>query len=160
MSRARAGLALAAAAALAAGAGAEEPAPRRPKDRIALERLRAPGVSPALVEVVEERICAALGEASGADVVCPADVAAAAELARQSALLGECKTEECLKRVDALRAADRRVTGAIDRSEGGLVLSLQLEGPAGAGPRRVERLPEDLDALVARIPVVVKKLFP
>ncbi|HEY6004973.1 MAG TPA: hypothetical protein VIV57_19000 [Anaeromyxobacter sp.] len=160
MSRARAALALAAACALGAGAGAEEPVSPRPRDRIALERLRAPGVSAALVEVVEERICAALGEASGADVVCPADVAAAAELARQSNLLGECKTEDCLKRVDRVRAADRRVTGAIDRSEGGLVLSLQLEGPAGAGPRRVERLPEDLDALVARIPVLVKKLFP
>jgi hypothetical protein len=158
--RARVALALAVAGTLAAGVAAGEPAPPRPKARIALERLRAPEVSPALVEVVEERICSALGEASGADVVCPADVAAAAELARQSALLGECKSEECLKRIDAVRAADRRVTGAIDRSEGGLVLSLQLEGPSGAGPRRVERLPEDLDALVARIPVVVKKLFP
>jgi hypothetical protein len=152
---------LVAAGALALGAAAaEEPAPPRPRDRIALERLRAPGVSPALVEVIEERLCAALPEASGAEVICPADVAAAAELARQSALLGECKSEECMKRVDAVRAADRRVRGAIDRSEGGLVLSLQLEGPGGAGPRRVERLPEDLDALVARIPALVKKLFP
>ena len=155
-----AALAMAAAGALALCAAAEEPAPSRPRERISLERLRASGVSPALVEVIEERLCAALPEASGAEVVCPADVAAAAELARQSALLGECKSEECMKRVEAVRAADRRVTGAIDRSERGLVLSLQLEGPAGAGPRQVERLPEDLDALVARIPAIVKKLFP
>lgn len=156
MTRAGLALALAAAGALASGG---EPAPPA-KDRIALERLRATGVAAALVETIEDRVCVALAEASGGEVVCPADVAAAAELARRSVAFGECTTEACLERVDAMRAAARRVTGTLDRAERGLVLSLRLEGPSGPGPRVVERLPEDLDALVARIPAVVKKLFP
>ncbi|HEY6099787.1 MAG TPA: hypothetical protein VIW03_10180, partial [Anaeromyxobacter sp.] len=105
-------------------------------------------------------ICAALGEANGGDVVCPADVAAAAQLARQSAVFGECTTDDCLKRVDAVRAAPRRVTAALERSERGLVLTLRLTGPAGPGPAMVERLPEDLDALVAAVPLAVRKLLP
>ena len=159
MSRVPAALALAAGLALAAPAADPPPAPRS-ADRIALERLRAPGVATGLVEAVEERICAALAEASGAEVVCPADVAAAARLAHQAAAFGECATEECLKRVDAVRAAGRRVTGALERGERGLVLSLQLSGPAGPGPRIVERLPEELEALVDHVPAVVKRLFP
>jgi hypothetical protein len=150
-------LALVALCALAAGA-AEPPAPAR-KERIALERLRATGVSAALAETVEERVCAALSEASGAEVICPSDVAAAAALARQAFALGACTTEECLRRVDAVGAADRRVTGALERGEGGLVLSLAIAGAAGPGTRAVERLPEDVDALIARIPDVVRRLL-
>ena len=54
----------------------------------------------------------------------------------------------------------RHLAGPRAFPEKGLVLSLRLEGPAGAGPRVVERLPEDLDALVGRIPAIVRKLFP
>jgi hypothetical protein len=150
-------------AAFAPPAGAADPpAPpaRAARERIALERLRSEAVAEALVEAVQERICAALPEASGAEVLCPSDLAAAARLAQQAALLGECASDDCLKRLDAIRSADRRVTGGLERGESGLVLWLQLTGPAGAGPKLVERLPEDLDALVARIPAVVRKLFP
>jgi hypothetical protein len=149
-------LALGAPAPPAAGDPAAAPA----KGRVALEALRAPGVSRALVDLVEERICVALGEASGADVVCPADVGAASALARQSALLGECSTDECMKRVDAIRAADRRVTGVLERAGGGLTLSLSLSDASGGGVHVSERIPEDLDALASRIPAIVKKLFP
>ena len=153
-------LAVAAALALAAGAArAEDGRPAR-KVKIGLERLRAVGVSPALAEAVEERVCAALAQVSGADVVCPSDVAAAALLAKNAAVFGECATDECIRRVEALAAADRRVSGAIEKGEKGLVLSLQLTDPSGPGPRTVERVPEDLDAIAARIPGIVKKLFP
>ena len=155
--------ALAAAAlalALAGEAARAEDAKAPPRVRVALDPLRAVGVSPALAEAVEERICAALAERPGLDVVCPSDVAAAALLARNAALFGECQGDECLRRVDAVRAADRRVGGAVERGERGIVLSLQLTGPGGPGPRVVERLPEDLDGIVARIPAVVAKLFP
>lgn len=135
-----------------------EAAPARP--RIALEGLRSTGVAPVLRDLVEERVCTAIGEASRADVVCPSDVAAVAAAARSQLMFGECRSDECLGRVDAFRSADRRVSGALERGEDGLVLSLQLAGPEGPGPRIVEKLPEDLDALVARVPAVVKKLFP
>jgi hypothetical protein len=158
-----AALVLASAVAVAGAArGGEAPGPAG-AGRLALEPLRASGVSPALAAVIEERICAALPEASGAEVVCPADVAAAAELARQAALFGECRTEECLERVDRVRAAERRVTATVERADGALVLSLRVaQAAAGAAtaPGVTERLPEDLDALVSRIPAIVKKLFP
>lgn len=163
MRRTGAALLAAAVAALAGPAPAADAPAARPearKERVALERLRAEGVAPALVEIVEERICAALAGIGGVEAVCPADVAAASQLAHQAALLGECASDDCMSRVDAVRRAARRVTGALVRGEGGLVLSLQLAGPSGAGPRFVERLPEDLEALVSRIPAVVKKLFP
>lgn len=140
--------------------GGDRPAPPPARERLALDRLRAPGISEALAEVIQGRICAALAEATRDEVVCPADVAAAAELARQAALFGECATDACLARVDALRAAHRRVAGAIERTGEGLFLSLQLTGPGGPGPLLVERLPEDLDALVASIPGFVKRLLP
>lgn len=146
--------------ALAGGAARAEGADAPKKVKIGLDRLRALGVSPALAEAVEERVCAALSQASGADVVCPSDVAAAAVLAKNAAVFGECATDDCLRRVEAVKAADRRVTGAIEKGEKGLVLSLQITDPGGPGPRTVERLPEDLDAIEARIPGIVKKLFP
>ncbi len=145
---------------LAGVAGAEDSRPAPRKVRIGLDRLRVAGVTPALAEVVEERVCAALGEVSGADVVCPSDVAAAAVLAKNAAVFGECQPDDCMKRVDAVKSADRRVSGAIEHAEKGLVLSLQVTGPEGPGPRIVERLPEDLDGIVAKIPGVVRKLFP
>jgi hypothetical protein len=144
------------AVALALPARAAEAAPLR----IALEPLRAAGVSPVLASLVEERVCAALAEAARADVVCPADVEAAAALAKRSMELGECRADDCVRRVDAFRAADRRVTGALERAPGGLVLSLQLAGPAGPGARVAEALPEDVDGLVARLPALVRRLFP
>jgi hypothetical protein len=154
------GLALAVALAAAGAPASAAEVPPASAGRIAVERLRATDVAEALVATVEERLCVAVVEASGAEVVCPADVAAAAQLARQSALLGACTPEECLKRVDALGAAERRVKGTLVRTERGVVLSLALEGPAGTGPRVIEPLPPDLDALVARIPAAVRKLFP
>lgn len=144
-----------------ASASAAEAKPASAPLRIALDRLRAAGIAPALAAVVEERVCAALAEVSHAEVVCPSDVEAAAALAKTAMAFGECQSDECLRRVDALRSADRRVTGAVERGEKGIVLSLQLAGPEGAaGARVVDKLPEDVDALVAEIPAVVQKLFP
>lgn len=154
---ARAPLALLAAGALALGGAGRAAAPAAL--RTALDPLRAAGVPPGLAEVVEGRICAALSEAGG-EVVCPSDVAAAAALAKTGMMFGECQADECLRRVDAMRSADRRVGGSLERVEGGFVLSLQLTSGQGPGPRVVEVLPEDVDALVAHIPAVVRKLFP
>jgi hypothetical protein len=145
--------------ALAAPAPAEDPKPPA-RVRVGLDPLRVAGVSPAFAEAVQDRLCVALGEVPGVDVTCPADVAAAALLARNAVVFGECQQDECLKRVDAVRSADRRVSGALERGEKGVVLSLQISGPSGPGPRVVERLPEDLDAVVARLPAAVRKLFP
>jgi hypothetical protein len=157
---ARAPLALLAAAALALG-GAGRAAEAAPAAlRTALDPLRAAGVPPGLAEVVEGRICAALSEAGSGEVVCPSDVAAAAALAKAGMMFGECQADECLRRVDAMRSADRRVAGSLERVEGGFVLSLQLTSGQGSGPRVVEALPQDVDALVAHIPAAVRKLFP
>jgi hypothetical protein len=150
---------VAAALAVAAPARAAEPAPAREGPRTALDALRVAGVSLALVEVVEERVCAAIGEASPGEVVCPADVAAASALAKSAMMFGECSADECLRRVDRARSADRRVGGTLERGEKGIVISLHLASPAGPGPTVVETLPEDLDALVARIPPLVRKLL-
>lgn len=152
--------ALLALAAVAGGGARAEDAKATARVRVALDRLRAGGISPALTQAVEERVCAALSERPGLEVVCPADVAAAALFARNAALLGECATDECLQRVERAKAADRRVTGALERGEKGVVLSLQVTGPEGPGPRVVERLPEDLDAILAKVPAAVKRLFP
>jgi hypothetical protein len=154
--------ALAAAAlglALAGAARADEPSPPA-KVRVALEKLRASGVAPALAEAVEERVCAALGELPKLEVVCPSDVAAAALLAQRAVIFGECSSDDCVRSVEAMRAADRRVTGAVEKGEKGLVLSLQITAPEGPGRRVAEKVPEDLDGLLAKVPAVVRKLFP
>jgi hypothetical protein len=146
--------------ALAGAARAEEPAPAAPKVRVGLEKLRAAGVTPAYAEAVEERVCAALAELPRLEVICPADVAAAALLAQRSVIFGECSSDECVQRVEAMRAADRRVVGALEKGEKGLVLSLQVSSPDGPGPRVAEKVPEDLEALFSKVPGIVKKLFP
>jgi hypothetical protein len=151
---------LAAAALALAAAGAGEPTAARPAPRTALDPLRVDGVSPALAGIVEERVCAALSEAARGEVVCPADVQAATALAKAAMVFGECGSDECLRRVDQALGADRRVAGTLARGEKGVVLSLQLTAPEGPGPRVAETLPEDVDALVARIPPLVQKLFP
>jgi hypothetical protein len=100
----RAALAAVLVAGSAAGpAAANRPAPAATSIRIALEPLRAPALSAVLVAAVEEKLCADMAEATGAEVVCPGDIAAAAEAARQSAIHGECLTDECLRRVDAMK---------------------------------------------------------
>lgn len=153
--------ALALALALAAGGTASaEDAGAPARIRVGLDRLQAAGVAPALALALEERVCAALAEDPRLEVVCPSDVEAAAVLARSAALFGECQSDECMRRVDAVKAADQRVSGAVEKGEKGLVLSLQLTTQAGPGRRVVERLPEDPDAMVAKVAGVVKRLFP
>jgi hypothetical protein len=153
-------LALAALAAAPAPARAAEARPSHEGPRVALDPLRAPAIAPALREAVEERLCSEIARAARAEVVCPGDVAAALVAARHSAVFGECATDECLRRVDAMRSAERRVSGALERGEKGLVLSLQLAAGAAPGPRVVEKLPDDLDALLSRLGEAVDKLFP
>ncbi len=73
----------AALAGLAPGALARADEARPPaRLRIGLDRLRAAGVERTYADAVETRVCVALVEAArGADVVCPADVEAAAKRA-------------------------------------------------------------------------------
>jgi len=131
------------------------------KLRIGLDKLRAAGVERTYAELVEQRVCAALAEAArGADVVCPADVEAAARLAKDAMVFGGCQSDDCLKQVDAIRAADARVTGAVERRDGAVVLTLRRTGPAGQAAEAAGRLPEDLDGVAARVPEIVKKLVP
>jgi hypothetical protein len=80
-------------------------------------------------------------------------------VAKNAMVFGECQSDECLRRVEEARSADRRVGGALERGEKGLVLTLHVTAP-DAGPRVLERLPADVDALMARLPAAVKKLFP
>ncbi len=159
--KARAALAAALAAAVVAGAArADQPPAAAKKLRIALEPLKAPAIAVALVSAVEEQICIEIAGATGAEVVCPGDIAAAAEAARQGAIHGQCSSDECLRRVDEMKVADRRVFASLERGGGGLVLSLQVVDPTGPGGRVVEKLPEDVDGLFSRLPGAVRKLFP
>jgi len=157
----RAALALAALLVVAAPPGiarGEEPAAAHPK--LVLDPLDAKGVQPSLASAVEGRVCQALGDASpGVDLVCPEDVAAAMTIARQDALMGRCASEECMRRVEEMKAGPRRVTGAIRPDGKGLLVRLDLrEGMKE--PRSVEaHLPGDLDALFAGVPVLVQKLL-
>ncbi len=160
--RALAPAALAAALALAPAArpaDPSDPVPAPKKLRVALDKLRTSGVAAALGSVVEEQVCAALADGGRVDVVCPSDLAAAAAIAKSAMAFGDCQADDCMGRLEAFQNADRRVGGALERVDGGIVLSLQIAGPAGPGPRVSEKLPEDLDALVARIPAIVKKLL-
>ena len=150
--------AVAIAAAVQGGARAEEPAGAR-RARIGLDRLRASGVSPALAAAVEERVCAALAEVADADVTCPSDVAAAALVARDAAVFGACASDDCMRRVDEVRAADRRVSGSVEKAGAGLVLTLEVGAGDGSTRRVVEPLPEDLEEIEARLPAAVRKLL-
>jgi hypothetical protein len=152
-------LALASILALAAGGLPSAAEEGQAKVRVALDRLRTAGVPDAFAAAVEERLCAALGARAELEVVCPSDVAAATVLARNAALFGECRSDECMKRVEAVKAADQRVSGAVEKGAEGIVLSLQLTRADGPGPRVVERLPDDLDAVLARVPALVKRLL-
>jgi len=141
----------------AGGAGAEGPAAAK----LVLDPLDVRGVQRSLAAVVEQRVCQALQDRSpGVDLVCPEDVAAAASIARQDAIMGRCSSEDCMKHVEDLEAGPRRVKGSIERDAKGIVLSLTLRDGAG-DPRTVsDRLPEDLDALLARVSPLVGKLLP
>jgi hypothetical protein len=145
----------------AGGGGRGEGAPAPAKLRIGLDRLRAAGVEKAWAEAVEQRVCAALAEAArGAEVVCPADIEAAARLAKDAMVFGGCQPDDCLKQVEAVRAADDRVSGAVERKDGAVLLTLRRSGPNGRTAEASGRLPEDLDGVAARVPEIVKKLVP
>jgi len=157
----RAALALATALAVSAPSGpsrGDEPAAPRPK--LVLDPLDAKEVQRSLASAVEGRVCQALGEASpGVDLVCPEDVAAAMTIARQEALMGRCATEECMRRVEEMKAGPRRVTGAIRPDGKGLLVRLDLRDGMKE-PRSVEaHLPGDLDALFAGLPGLVQRLL-
>jgi hypothetical protein len=129
--------------------------------RLGLDRLRAAGVEKAYADVVEQQLCAALSERVKDDaLVCPADVEAAAALAKSAMVFGECQADDCLKRVEALRAAADRVTGSLERKDGAVVLSLKLARAGGASVEAAGKLPDDLDGAAERVPGIVKKLFP
>jgi hypothetical protein len=147
--------------AAAGGGGRGEAAPAPARLRIGLDTLRAAGVEQAWAEAVEQRVCAALAEvARDADVACPADVQAAARLAKDAMVFGGCQPDDCLKQVDAVRAADARVSGALERKDGAVVLTLRLSGRGGWTAEAAGRLPEDLAGVAARVPEIVKKLLP
>lgn len=143
----------------AAAAAADAVSP--PALRVALRTLRSEGVEPSLAALVQSAVCAEIGRQKGVEAVCPEDLAAAAELARSSVAFGTCTSEECLRRVEALARADRRVTGEVSRAGDGLLLSLELWDGEATRPRRkvAERIPADPKALLGRIPEVVQNLF-
>ena len=129
--------------------------------RVALRTLRSEGVAPALVSLVQSAVCTEIGRQKNVEAVCPEDLAAAAEVARASAAFGTCASDECLRKLEELAKADRRVTGELSRAGDGLLLSLALwEGGATRPERKVsERIPSDPKALLDRVPEVVRALF-
>lgn len=154
------GRALFLAAFLLASASAAEAAPAAAL-RVALRPLRPEGVEPSLASFVQSTVCAEIGRQKDVEAVCPEDLAAAAAMARTSVAFGTCASDECLKKLEELARADRRVTGEVSRAGDGLLLSLALwQGEAARPERQVsERLPADPKALLDRIPEVVRKLF-
>jgi hypothetical protein len=150
-------LALAVAPALVPAEGPPEPAAPQ---KLVLDPLDLRDVQKALGAAVELKVCQSLSEASpGVDLVCPEDVAAAMAIARQDAVMGRCASEDCVKRVEEMRAGPRRVTGALVRDGKGVSLRLDLrEGMKE--PRTVQaRLPEDLEALLGAVPALVRQLL-
>jgi len=145
------------AAALAADPAAAPAAEAR--GRLRLDRLEAPGLEPALVEAVEAGLCVALAEASGQEATCPGDLAATAQVIRQSVMLGGATTEEGLRQLEAAEAATGLVRGALARSGGGYRLRLTLAGPSGRTGRAEADLPAPPDALLARLPALARQLL-
>jgi hypothetical protein len=127
--------------------------------RLRLHPLEARGLSAALAGLVEARLCQALAEAGGLEVVCPEDAAAAAALARQEALLGGCASDECLRRVARATEAALEVRGRLAREGSGLRLSLTLTGPGGRRSSAQAALPAELEPLVARLGPLARQLL-
>jgi hypothetical protein len=152
----RVAAALAVGLVLVAPAQAAEAAP--PKLR--LQRLNAPGLSPALVEAIEAALCDALVQSAKGEVMCPADLAAAAALQRQATMFGTCAGDDCVKPVQEAVAADRVVSGLLARDGSGLKLSLTLTGAvAGVEAKAEASLPADLEPLIKKLPALVKQLL-
>jgi len=154
------GRALLLAAFLPAADAVAEAAPPAPL-RVALRTLRAEGVEPSVASFVQSAVCTGIGRQKDVEAVCPEDLEAAAEVARASTAFGTCTSDECLKKLEEVAKADRRVTGEVSRSGDGLVLTLALwEGEAARPERKIsERIPSDPEGLLERIPEVVRKLF-
>jgi hypothetical protein len=146
---------------LALAARAEGPDPEgAPRPKLVLDPLDVRDVQRSLAAAVELRACQALAEASpGVDLVCPEDVAAAAAIARQDAVMGRCSSEECLKRVEEMRASPRRVTGSLVRDGKGLLLRLDLRTGLSEPRTASARLPDDLDAMLSAVPGLVRQLL-
>jgi hypothetical protein len=139
--------------------GPGESPPPPPPTRLRLHRLEARGLSTALVGAIEERLCQALSEAGRADVVCPSDVASAAELARQGMIFGACQTEACLADVERAAAASLEVRGQLVRDGERLRLTLTLRSPTGLESRAEALLPSALEPLLAGLPALARQLL-
>ncbi|MFO0580915.1 MAG: hypothetical protein U0229_01440 [Anaeromyxobacter sp.] len=146
--------ALALAALAAAGEGG-------PAQKLVLEGLDAREAPRPLAGLVEQRLCQALGERlANADLVCPEDVAAATEMARNDAIMGRCSSDACLDRVEEMRRAPRRLSARMARDGKGWLLTLVLRTDGEPEPRIAKaRLPDDADAILSRVPDLVKQLL-
>jgi hypothetical protein len=142
--------------ALAAAAGGEEP---RPPERLRLHKLEVRGVAGPLAELIEMRLCVALGEAAAREVLCPEEAAAVAELVRQEAVLGTCQSDDCLRRAERATASGPQVRGTLVGQGDGLKLSLTLTGAAGRLARAEALLPADLEKAAARLGPLARALL-
>jgi hypothetical protein len=127
--------------------------------RLRLHRLQAKDVLPVLVEAIESRLCQALAEASRAEVICPEDLAAVAELARQEALLGSCESEECLRRAERAGEAGVQIHGRLVKEGDGLRLTLTLTGVGGRAGQAEASLPAALEPLAKRLGPLARALL-
>jgi hypothetical protein len=146
---------------LLAGAPPAAPGDSAPAHRLALKPLKATEVEPALVALVETKLCEDLGSASGWEMVCPEDVAAMGQLAKGEVSFGTCSTKECLDEMAAMTRSERTVSGELARDGKNLVLALSLlDRESGRVlARSSEKLPADPDRLLGRIPEVARKLW-
>jgi len=144
-------------AALAVLAGADPAAPTK----LVLEPLEVRDAPRPLATLLEQRICLALAELQpGVDLVCPEDVAAASTMARNDAIMGTCRSDACMERVEAMRKAPRKVTGSLARDGKALLLTLVLRVDGVTEPRLAKaKLPDDVEAALARVPALVKELL-
>jgi hypothetical protein len=144
-------------AALAVLVGADPTAPQK----LVLEPLEVRDAPRPLATLLEQRVCQALAEqVPGAELVCPDDVAAASTMARNDAIMGTCRSDACMERVEEMKKAPRKVTGSLAREGKALLLTLVLRVDGVAAPRVVKaKLPDDLEPALARVPALVKELL-
>jgi hypothetical protein len=137
-----------------------EPAPARTV-RVALRPLQATGVDASMASLVQSAVCAEIGRVQDVEAVCPEDVAAVVEMARQSVAFGACASDDCMKKLEGISKADRSVTGELSKAGEALLLSLALwEGDGAKLVRKVaETIPADPAKVLDRAPGLVRKLF-
>jgi hypothetical protein len=142
---------------LAACASAPAPKPAvRAADpvRLVLRALRAPPEDRALAGDVDGQLCAAASQDPAYQVVCAADVQAAAEVGQMRAAFGQCDdpSSNCVDQVQNLATGEQALSGELGRTGSGYTLTLVRASAGGEILRRVVRSSPDPAALQEQVP--------